>query len=262
MSADVAERVRAHLASDFVRDFARFGNAVGMGFWSSTGREIPIVVEPVARDGWVRLSDAGEAWFEMVSEGLFNPAPTQTERRRLVALCRSFGVEWDVKRCAVTATCAIEDASKVARRVLSASITMEGWRLFAPEAPEVAARRSTIIDSVRSLATEAKLIVDAGGVLRGKSGHDWPVDTILRTERNAVGVEMLTDTLPVFAGRAIGWSYDTRAPLIVLASARRAEKIEGMALGPVGPVRAVAHDDPRAAARVVELAESFASPAA
>lgn len=91
--------------------------------------------------------------------------------------------------------------------------------------PHRPASRVEIVESVVSLAPRMGLVVDAETSVVGRSGHAWPVDAVLSRHDRKAGIQVLDETVPSFTERAIGWSADTGAPLVVVTSPMKADRL-------------------------------------
>lgn len=252
MANDLAEYVRALIAADAGASVCRFDDAVTTGFWNTTGREVPVIVRDGSLPGTVRLGDAGESWFELVSEGWSPPMPSDTDRQRIERLCELYGLRWDPKRREIYAECPVAKAPQFARKVVAATLVLDGWRVLHPaDADRRRATRQELVDRVVSLASRGGLRVDESSVIVGDSGHAWAADAVLRHDRRRAGVQILEDSVPSFTERAIGWTADTHAPLVVVASPMKVERLKSAELG-MKDVLAVSRDSDRAAEEVVE----------
>lgn len=263
MSNDAAERVRELLIADASLAYCRFGNAVTSGFWSMTGREVPVVVVEGASPGTVRLGDAGEAWFELVSEGICNPSPSQRDRERVERLCEHYGVSWDHRAREIYVDCPIQESPGWVRKIISATIALDGWRILHPVDKAVTRlSRQEIVDGVVEVARRKGIQVDPKGYVVGVSGNPWSADAVFRGEREkVVGVHVLEENVPSFTERAIGWSYDTKAPMVVVASKMKADRIRDMqSLQWNSKIRAISRASDHLSEQVVnEVAEALAA---
>lgn len=236
-------------------------DTLGFGFYDCTGREIPIVV---AREGAedVILSDAGETWWSFVSEGYVDGRPSGDDRDRVERLAKLYGVIWDQHACAFTALANERTAGEIARRIVAASLALDGWRAFYPPRVEWRERSNVVIEESAALAQKEGFETRRNEPVRGRR-LPWKVPLVVAEGNRSVNLLVLPNDARVIIERAMLWSVDTGRPAVALVPEKAAREIEEDEEKPdLGKVRLVPRSQANTAPRVLEMIREVLRPAA
>ena len=210
------DAIKNLMADDAVASIETRGkHALVLGFWSSTGREVGVVVKPTATDLF-DVSDAGESWAELVGEGLMPLRPSRNIREKVARLCalhgvklRDNGVLYDLVKAG--------EIPAVARRIVAATTALDSFRVWHPEGAPKEFSFDVVAKETRVFAEQNGMKVIERSVVQGATGYQWSVPLLLEGKtRDRAAV--LSSELPVDAAiqQAIGWTVDTRSPLVML----------------------------------------------
>lgn len=192
--------------------------AMATGFHSATGRELPLIAERVSVDaGVVILSDAGEAWWALVSDGYADGRPVADDRRRVERLAKLYDVTWNQRACAFQAAATIETAPSVGRRILSASLALDGWRALVTPSVSRAAPVTSVIAEAARLAVVEGFAADRKHRVHGRSQRDWRPELWLSRGADGVAVMSFSERWRTVLDRSLAWYLDTGSPAVVMA---------------------------------------------
>ena len=231
-------------------------DALGFEFFASSGRMIPIIAETTVTDRF-KLSDAGETWNELVSDGYTKFRPSYSNAKRLERLASMYDVGWNSRTGAFETHATVADAAAAARRLLSASIALDAWRVWAEVAPARAIAPRELVKRVQTMARgygwdETSI----GQKLPGeKTRHEYATDLVLTKGVRKAAISSVPGSPEFVMRTAVCWMTDVQVPVVLITSPRTAEQVadhqelRGRAVAVVG--RAGAETAPK----VLEQAE-------
>ena len=256
---DLIDNLRDVLAKDLHASVTREGTSLGLGFRSTTGREIPLVITACVQPCTVRISDGGETWWELVKEGYAAPQPSTPDRDRLVRVCDLYEVHWERRDCEVFGIATTDKAPDLVRRIVAASLAIDAWRAWYPpkDAPSEAVQ--AIVQELQDAAPHRGWVPEVAPTIRGRTGHIWrPHARLKRDQKGAVVTIFSVDSADQIAQSLIGWMSDVPEPMVAVVPERLAEQLtadvafqEGLAFVP----REQAHT----AERILKSADDIAA---
>lgn len=230
MKTDVVAEVQERIQRDFSARVERSTFALGSGFRISNGVEIPLVLSPDRDPSRVRLSDAGEAWMGMVSDGFTDSRPSKADARKLADLCRLFGVNWAVETGEIYQVARLEEVADAARRVISAALALDGWRAWYPPVGPRALSEARLSESVTRVAQTRGWYSRRKERVEGQRSGVERVSSLMlhdaaaATHRRAA-VEFTSDSPSNVLDHVAGWFADTDVPLVVVAPQKAVDEV-------------------------------------
>jgi Domain of unknown function DUF1828 len=201
-------------------------DAIGMGLFTADGRQVATVVRETV-SSHLELSDGGETWSDLWMDGCVGSSPTPTIRAKLEQLCGMYGVAWDQKTLSIVCLAAPSKFSDAARRIASASIAIDGWRLWLTNQDETAERPGTIVDGVRSIASRRHWEFEDRPYINGRKFPRWRAHALLSRPGRSAALTFLDDgTYDKAMQRMAGWVLDTTTPLVFVVPPRIANDID------------------------------------
>jgi len=227
---DVIAEVQERLRRDFAARIERSEIALGTGFYRSRGVEIPLVVSPGPAASLVRLSEAGETWGGLVSDGYTDGRPTVSDLKKIEELCRLFGVQWDASSWELYDTASIADVALAARRIIAAALALDGWRAWYPPVAPRALAETTLSKAVTATALRRGWRPQPREKVQGtRSGVERATSLTLHDGRpnsnRRAAVEFTTDPPKHVIDHVAGWVADTDVPLVVVAPPKAVDEI-------------------------------------
>ena len=226
------------------------GGALSTGFRSSTGRPIGVQAEELL-SGYVKLSDGGESWSELVAGGFAEPVPTASERDKLVRLCHMYGIDWDQDQralSAVTIASKPEEIESAVRRITAASIAIDGWRAWYPPIEKPLPSALVMAHRIERVANKFGWSAEINAVIEGKI-HSWPANVRLSGKRGSAAVAFSHERPEAALQQIIGFLYDVKDHGLVLVVPESTARAIGESTELPSRVKAVS----RAAPGVVDL---------
>lgn len=220
VDSDLLDQAAAHLREALLVALTPSLGTLSLGMRSSTGREIPILLQRLA-NGELLVSDAGETWGELVMTGHASVRPSKAQSERLKRLGDMYKVGWDHGALAFEALCTFYTLPDAARRVTAASIALDGWRALSDQPDVIRVARtpnlSTLSARVAEKARSVGWHVTENQSLAGKTGFSWPTVAVLDRKSTRVGIRVSHSKPEVAIEQAVGCAVDTNTPIVLVA---------------------------------------------
>lgn len=256
----IIDTVRDRLLLATQTDARAISGALTLGFWDATGREMAVGVDEFGDT--LRLSDRGEAWAALASDGLVPFRPKTKHRKQLARVAENYHLNLNIESVAFEALTSIEASAVVARRIMAAQAALDGWRVWLqPSKRDVFDERREIIECLTHIASKQGWIATKEHAAIGRSGYVWPLTAeLVRREAKrsrAAVVHISRDDPAELAKFAIGWQADVERPLVLVARQRAADALGRYRLPSIHCLVEGPPDE--VSARVVDAVERFAA---
>lgn len=113
--------LRAELGRNLAFGIEVGTDGLGLGFFTSTGRQVGVRVQRTLVDGLLEVSDGGASWMDLVTGGYADATPTPTELDKIERLCSMYGVRWGRDLSELTMLAELADFAGAARRIAAVS---------------------------------------------------------------------------------------------------------------------------------------------
>lgn len=219
-------KLRAALARDLGDGLEVGSGGLGLGFFTSTGRQVGVRVRRTLIETMLEVSDGGASWMDLVMGGYADAIPTPTEQEKIDRLCSMHGVRWAREVGEVSTIVDVADFGTAARRIAAVSLAMDGWRAWYPPVQELRVPNSAMI--VRSVARSASRAGWRLGARRHVRGtiHRWMADAVLSKngpDANEASICFMQEHRVERAmERAVAWHYDVTTPLVLVVPEKTA----------------------------------------
>lgn len=218
VTPDIIDRARRVLLDAATGMISRVGESLTIGMIGTEGREIPVMVRSTVHPDTVVCSDAGESWWKLVTGGFSDPVPTDSDRRKIDRLAAEFGVRWDARSGELRALCTLQHVADAARRVSSASVALDAWRVWYPplKRPPSYADAPFVARRLEQVGGKSGWDVSLNARMEGHSGHAWRIVASLARANRRAAVTVTRESASRVVERIIGFHADVGAPLIAL----------------------------------------------
>jgi hypothetical protein len=220
----VLEDARRRLVADLSAAVTPSLDSLSLGFVAASGHELPITIEAL-ENGQVLLSDGGEPWSDLVTQGFCNPAPTRTQSQRLEKIARLYGVTWDAVARAFMINADLDGIGNAARKLTMAAIALDSWRAWDRELPPAVQQRRRLVRETKKIAEGAGWQAKTGQRLSGRTGRTYRVPLVLEHDDELVAVRIERGTPDNIVDKCIGSFLDTDVPAVVVVPEAVADKV-------------------------------------
>lgn len=191
--------------------------SIGLGIFTSDGRQVGATVQPTSNSDTLEVSDGGETWSDLLMDGYVSAIPSDSVRKKLDALCRTYRVTWDEQRNAIVSMSSQSGFAETARRIAAASIAIDGWRPWFAERG-TGERYGEIVAKVKVIGASHHWEMEEGVYVPGNNFSSWRAHAMLRRRGQQAALTFLEErTRESAMQRIAGWMLDTAVPVVFVA---------------------------------------------